>query len=115
MESGSKPYIYLFRIKNTEFYKVGLTKRDPVKRIKTLQTGNPQTIELCKHYQTDLASKIERVIHRIWKHKKFIPEDFDNLNGEWFKLELDSVIQFDYICFKIEHAIQTLHSSSTDR
>ena len=39
-------YIYLIEDKNNNTYKIGVTKGDPKKRLKNLQTGNSSELEI---------------------------------------------------------------------
>ena len=74
-------FVYVMRSKkNTEGpIKIGKAK-DPVKRLKILQTGNPEKlaiIHLVKCKSDMNASFMEREFHRKLGRMK--------LNGEWFK------------------------------
>ena len=56
-------YVYLFLEIDSagqETYKIGITKNDPNKRIKQLQTGNPRKIELLKTYSSENYLKVEK-------------------------------------------------------
>ena len=93
-------------------YKIGTTKSTP-NRIRGLQTGNPLQLSLIKYYKSELYQKIETILHRRLKHKKYIPEDFENLKGEWFNLEIEDVLNFIDNCKKIEESINYLKKTST--
>lgn len=105
--------VYLINIKNTDLYKIGITKKTVEERIKSLQTGNPINIIIKETYESDMYQKIETIIHRRWKHKKYISEDFDYLKGEWFRLTSDDIQQFKYQCENIENSINYLKENST--
>lgn len=66
-------------------YKIGFTK-DPDKRLKTLQTGNPKKLQI--HYKEMISENevkyIERQIHNELKRKQ--------VSGEWFNISLDDAI-----------------------
>jgi hypothetical protein len=47
------------------------------------------------------------------KHKKYIPEDFDSLKGEWFQLTFDEVLKFKEMCKQIEKSVVYLDRHST--
>jgi hypothetical protein len=47
------------------------------------------------------------------KHKKYIPEDFDNLKGEWFQLTFDEVLEFKEMCKQTEESAFYLKKHST--
>jgi hypothetical protein len=95
-------FVYLINIEKTSFYKIGITRNKPEKRLKQLQTGNCEKLVLTDQYQSDVFIKIETILHRNFKHKKFKPDDFENLKGEWFEFDIDFVKNFRYICKKIE-------------
>ena len=109
MENG---YVYLINIKDTDKYKIGITKNLPKDRLKELQTGNPIDLEVIDFYQSYLYRKIETVIHRLFKHKKYIIEDFKNLKGEWFLLKNEDVASFTNSCKKIEDNLKFLKNNS---
>lgn len=66
-------------------YKIGFTK-DPDKRLKTLQTGNPKKLQI--HYKEQINENevkyIEKQIHNELKRKQ--------VSGEWFNISLDDAI-----------------------
>ena len=66
-------------------YKIGFTK-DPDKRLKTLQTGNPKKLQI--HYKENISENevkyIEGHIHKELKRKQ--------VSGEWFDVSLDDAI-----------------------
>ena len=66
-------------------YKIGFTK-DPDKRLKTLQTGNPKKLQI--HYKEMISENevkyIEKQIHAELKRKQ--------VSGEWFNISLDDAI-----------------------
>jgi len=105
-------YIYLANIKDTDIYKIGFTKQSPEKRVKNLQTGNPNKIDLVNSYKSDIAPSIESVLHNYFKHKKNNPYDGLNLLGEWFILNKKDVENFCETCKKIEINLKFLNEST---
>jgi hypothetical protein len=105
-------YLYLININNTDLYKIGITKRSPEKRLKTLQTGNPHSLRIQSYYKSDIANKIEKYFHRIYKYKQYNCDDFNNLFGEWFSLQPDDVLNFIPMCKKIETGIKIVNDRS---
>lgn len=96
-------YVYLLiqlDYKNLETFKVGFTKNNPEKRIKQLNTGNPNTIELLKYYESKYYIKIEK-----WLHKKY--SEFNYFN-EWFELPNEVVKDFILDCKNAEENIKFL-------
>lgn len=60
--------------------KIGFTRHDPNKRLKSLQTGNPHELKLLKVIKGDLG--LETSLHyKFRKHR---------INGEWFEFD-DSI------------------------
>lgn len=104
--------VYLINSGLTDRYKIGVSK-NAHDRIRGLQTGNPQKLTLVSYYESEIYIKIETILHRVLKHKKYIIEDFENLKGEWFILTNEDVLSFRESCEKIESAINCLDNSST--
>lgn len=79
-----KLYILQYLENDGEYrYKIGYTKRNVSSRIKELQTGNSNEIEMLWSYETQWATKIESLLHRKYNYKR--------LKGEWFKLDSDDI------------------------
>jgi len=106
--------VYLIQIENTNIFKIGSTKKSPQSRLKSLQTGSPFNLILREFYETEFYyTKIEHTLHRQFKFKKYIPENFDNLQGEWFQLDNDDIENFLNSCKKIEENLNFLENNST--
>lgn len=105
-------FIYLINSGQTNRYKIGISKNPP-KRKKGLQTGNPQDLSLVDYYESESYQKIETVLHRSLKHKKYIEDDFKFLGGEWFVLTNEDVLNFKQKCKQIEDSIEYLKENST--
>jgi len=87
-------YVYLFLETDSagqETYKIGITKNDPKKRIKQLQTGNPRKIDLLKSYTSENYLKVEKWLHR----KYFVKTEAKN---EWRSLSNEEVFSFIEDC-----------------
>ena len=86
--------MFIYAIGTTESrQKIGYSG-NPEERLKTLQTGNPETLHL--HYQfeidEEIAEKYERFIHREYNHKR--------VKGEWFNMtpeEVKALLQYQEI------------------
>lgn len=98
-------YVYLININGTDLYKIGITKNEVSKRVKSLQTGNPLSLVITDFFKSSYYQKIETLLHRMLKHKKYIPEDFENLKGEWFCFDFEDVKNFKKMCIKFENQI----------
>ena len=70
--------VYLIRGNNGR-YKIGIAK-NPTQRIKQLQTGNSDKLEIIETYQSENASKIESALHNRFAHMRN--------EGEWFDLSI---------------------------
>lgn len=106
-------FIYLINIKGSDLYKVGTTKRSVEKRMKSLQTGSPFAITYVDSFESELYKKIETIMHRSWKYKKYLLDDFTSLPGEWFKLSGDDVSEFKHRCQNIHESILYIKKNST--
>jgi len=74
--------VYLLALRKTDYYKIGMS-RDMEKRIKTLQIGSPELVEVVGHIRLEdrgTARAIEKSFHETL-------DDFIS-HGEWFKLPI---------------------------
>lgn len=85
-----------------EFYKIGISKNEPQKRLKQLQTGNPNKIDILKHYKSKNYKKVEQ-----WLHSKYSLNKTES-NNEWFKLDDQEVLKFIDTCKNIDSTINLL-------
>jgi len=75
IETKDPLYIYVIVEKYSRRYKIGISK-NPQERIKQLQTGNPEPLELVMYYEAKNRFITEKELHE---------ENKDNrLQGEWF-------------------------------
>lgn len=85
-ESKAQGYVYCIN-SNNKYYKFGITKDNPYKRMYSMQTGNPIELKLewaFKHYA---YKELERRLHM------FLVEY--NTIGEWFKLDSSQVYEIE--------------------
>lgn len=82
-------------------YKIGYSKH-PNKRVTELETGNDGSVKLLYTFSGSHERKIERTIQRLYSH--------NNINREWFKLDLSEVQNFLTLCKKTEDNINLLES-----
>jgi hypothetical protein len=91
-------YIYLFKSisEHENLYKIGYTKNKNTlkKRVKQLQTGNPNKIKMVNYFESYHGRKIETTLHNIYSTRR--------LEGEWFDLDEYDVDNFIESCKKIE-------------
>ena len=92
--------VYLIR-GNDGRYKIG-TSCHPKKRIKQLQTGNSDQLDLMSVYESPNALMVEITLHNIysWGRKK----------GEWFDMSIVEEVHFLEYCKRIDESINTLKS-----
>ncbi len=93
--------VYLLKTEGSN-YKIG-TSKHPEKRLRQLQTGNQETLELVGSYESKFASLIETTLHRQFSHLK--------RSGEWFDLSLEHEVDFIEKCKKIEETFSFLNDN----
>jgi hypothetical protein len=84
-----------------EKYKIGITKNDPDKRVKQLQTGNADVISLVTKYESEVYHKIEQ-----WMLRKY--NDKTEAGNEWRSLSYEQVKSFVDDCKRAEETITFL-------
>jgi hypothetical protein len=85
--SKKKVGLYIISIKDTDLYKIGVTK-DIENRLNQLQTGNPFEFHVHEFCITEKCWELETMLHKHLKDRRF--------KGEWFlinKGEISSVIK----------------------
>lgn len=87
-----KSFVYLLKV-SEGIYKIGVSK-NVNKRVKQLQTGNPDIIEVVDTFPSQYPYKIENVLHRRYKYK--------NIHGECFKLSEKDINNFKQECLTCE-------------
>ena len=92
--------VYLIR-GNDGKYKIGIAK-NPTQRIKQLQTGNSDKLEIIETYQSENASKIESSLHHQYGHVRN--------EGEWFDLSISDEVDFLIRCKRIDESISALQT-----
>lgn len=98
-------YVYLILEVNengNESHKIGISKNHPEFRVKQLQTGNSNKIDILKFYNSKNYKRIEKWLHNRYSTKKTLSEN------EWFKLNDDEVINFIETCKKIDDTINMM-------
>lgn len=96
--------IYLARQSNTDLYKIGITKKNPIERLKELQTGNAAEFELVHQFETKHGYKMETALHAHYASKK--------IKGEWFLLENKEIDSFIQECQNKEDIMSILRNSN---
>ena len=98
-------YIILEENNTEKRYKIGITKRRSSDRLKEIQTGNSNYLEVIFTYETKWSSKIERIIHSNYKNNR--------INGEWFSLTEDDLINIKRLMIKLDSDLTLLESNNT--
>ena len=91
-------YVYLIADRNNNTYKIGVTKGDPEKRLKKLQTGNSSELKIKYLYEYDYPYRLESMLHKHYK-------SCNELN-EWFALENPN--EFPNKCKEFNNIIDSL-------
>ena len=94
-------YVYLIEDSNNNCYKIGVTKGEPEKRLKKLQTGNPSKLELKYLYECEYPYRLESMLHTHYK-------SYNELN-EWFSLENPN--DFLNKCAELNNVINSLKNN----
>lgn len=101
-------YVYLFLEvdkEGNEAFKIGVTKNDPNKRIKQLQTGNSRKITLVKIYESENYLKVEGWLHRKYHQRT-------EASNEWRSLTDAEMISFTNDCIKADATISFLKTNN---
>ncbi len=78
VSSVEEPRTQVYVIKSGDFYKIGMTQGSVASRLKGLQTGNPEPLDVIFTIVTKDPDKLERNIHEAFKHR--------HVRGEWYAL-----------------------------
>jgi len=92
--------LYLINQVNTNYYKIGITNKNPEIRAKELQIGNAEELRLVVTFITAHGFKLEAAMHAYYKLKR--------VNSEWFELSDEEVSLFLDNCGKLEESIKFL-------
>ena len=91
---------FVYLICDGEHFKIGVTTGTLEKRLKQLQTGNPNELWISKSYKTDTPFKVEQMLHIKFKINK--------IKNEWFELDAYNVVHFTEVCEKIQIIVDSL-------
>lgn len=98
-------FVYLIGDKDRfGYYKIGSTRGNVNKRLKTLQTGNSSELYLEKYYETKKPFMLENILHNRLSHKQTL--------NEWFELDLEDVINFVKNCENIENIMESVKENT---
>lgn len=90
-----KGYVYLLGNSSDDgVFKIGVTRGSIEKRMKKLQTGNPDEIYLVAYYETRNPFYVEKMMHLKYYGRKEL--------NEWYRLDANEVASFQESCSEIE-------------
>ena len=92
--SKGSGYVYIIKCKNTDLYKIGVSKAEPNNRLSNLQSGCPYELVFDSVYYCNHYGLLEREIHKRYSKQRY--------RGEWFKLN-----ESQLLCVKSELAEQS--------
>lgn len=95
MISNRIGYLYLIQKENSNTYKIGISKKNPNLRLKSLQTGNESILVLDYFIKSKCYTNLEVALHNEFK--------LNRKNGEWF--EFDDI---EYVKNRIEKVNEQL-------
>ena len=98
-------YLISSEINNETLYKIGITKRDVIKRLRELKTGNAATLSIVNQFESKWAFKIEANLHTRFSSA--------NISGEWFSLSQEIVSDFTNMCEKLHETFEFLAVNNT--
>jgi hypothetical protein len=103
MISNRIGYLYLILKENTNTYKIGITKKNPNLRLKSLQTGNESILVLYYFIKSKCYTNLEVALHNEFK--------LNRKNGEWFEFDnIDEVKErIDLINSQLEFLLESYH------
>ena len=98
-------FVYLIGDKERYgYYKIGVTRGNVNKRMKTLQTGNSGELFVEKIHETKHPFIVENILHNRFSHKQKI--------NEWFELDLEEIVKFNEQCESIEKIIDVMKDNT---
>ncbi len=100
-KNGKQGYVYVIcDPQNEGLFKIGVTRGSIERRMKALQTGNPDEIFLAKCFETDDPYFLEKQLHLRYR-------DY-HVNGEWYDLNTERLSKFADYCRQIEEMRESL-------
>ena len=105
MITNKNGYVYLLLevdAQGNERHKIGITKNNVEKRIRQLQTGNSNIIQLLNMYESINYKRVEQILHARFSNCK------TEANNEWFNLSNEDILNFLTLCKKADETIDLL-------
>lgn len=89
----NKGYVYILKVSSDGIYKIGVSK-NVERRVKQLQTGNAEPIEIIRTFLSDYPYKVESVLHRKFQR--------EHVHGECYYLSEKDINSFEDYCSILE-------------
>ncbi len=86
-------------------FKIGITGRNPQKRLSELQIGTPDNLHIICTFESKYGNLLESTLHNRF--------NMGNIHGEWFSLTDDELKNFLNTCYKIESNLKIMHEENT--
>ena len=99
-------FVYLIKEESNDSskYKIGMTsEKDANKRLKKLQTGNPNKLSFECLFETKFPYKLEMIMHNYYEGK--------NIINEWYELENEDIEKFLPLCEMANENIKKLQEN----
>lgn len=91
-------FVYLIGDREKDgYYKIGVTRGNVNKRLKTLQTGNGGELFLVNYHETKYPFVIENMLHNRFQSRQML--------NEWYELEMSDIHNFSETCESLENII----------
>lgn len=74
---------YVYLVTDGHYYKIGLTRNEPYKRLAQLQTGTAHRLSMVDYGLYENCADMEKYLHQKYSNKR--------VSGEWFNLSEDEV------------------------
>lgn len=100
-----KSNVYLLKVSPDGIYKIGVAK-NVNRRVKQLQTGNPEKIEIIRVFPTNYPFKIESYLHR--KHS------YNHVQGECYYMSEQDIKDFDETCSLCERNFEIMENINNE-
>jgi len=71
-------YVYLVHCEGTDYFKIGVSKRTPRRRLDSMRTGCPLEINMVHTSYCDHYSLVESILHDLYASR--------HVRGEWFDM-----------------------------
>jgi len=85
--------VYFLKTKDTNLFKIGMTKGSAKKRIKELSTGSPYPLELFRTIESSAHTQLESYFHMLFDDKRAENGEFFNVHPAEIEAEIEKAVQ----------------------